>query len=332
MLSRVAENLFWIGRYVERAENIARLVDAARRMVLLPKELGREVSNEWASMLIAAGSGAILKEEPEAANADTAINELIFSHTNPSSVYTCLNVARENAKSVRFALTQECWEALNSAWSEMRALERSSAPMEGLADLIDWVKSKAAIFRGAVYGTMLRDDGYLFLRMGMAVERIDSTARLIDVKYHVLLPSLSDIGSAADHYQWLSLLQAVSAQRAYFFTTKNEVTPRGVVDFLVLNQAFPRSVLFNLRRAEEAVLELEGMYDQKSDCRASLTWLAERLAGLDVETIFDFGLHEFLTDIVQQNYDIANLLGDAYGFTPPISEAESVNERSIQSQ
>ena len=330
MLSRVAENLFWIGRHIERAENIARLLDAARRMVTLPRDLDRPASNEWSSVLIAAGAREEFGEAVEFATEKDVVHHLVFSTANPSSILNCFVQARENARAIRSTLTQECWEALNTAWRTMRGWTPNMAEGAGLSELIDWVKVQSAIFRGSFHGTTLRGDGYDFTRLGMSIERTDSTARLVDVKYHVLLPSISEVGSPADYYQWLSLLQAASAQRSYFYAMRDDVTARGVAEFLVLNTRFPRSVVFNLRMTETCVTDLENFYQQTPACRAPLAQLVTHVNTLDIESIFNFGLHEFLTDVIERNYAVANQLAQAYGFSPPIGEEVAYDSRSVQ--
>lgn len=331
MLSRVAENLFWIGRNMERADNVARLMDAARRMVTLPRDLDLSTSNEWSSVLIAAGARDYFGEAIETASEKTAVHHLVFNNDNPSSVWNCFTQARENARAIRSVITQESWEALNTAWSEMRGWQpHMTTSGSGLSDVIDWVKTRTAVFRGAFYGTTMRGDSYDFIRMGMAIERTDSTARLIDVKYHVLLPTVGDVGSPADYYQWLSLLQAASAQRAYFFAMREDVSARGVADFLILSKRFPRSILFNLKNAENCVTNLEEFYGQPAACHAPLSELVNHIDSLNIEAIFDIGLHEFLTDVIERNYTVANLLAEAYGFAPPIGEDESQDGHSTQ--
>ena len=148
MLSSVAENLFWAGRYMERAENVARLVDVARRMSSLPAETGRPMSNEWSSVLIAAGAGHVLDDDLARTELGTAIQYLLFDEENASSVRSCVSNARENARAVRFAITRECWEALNSTWSDLRRMNRNDAAGSGLSDVIDWVKMRTAHFWG----------------------------------------------------------------------------------------------------------------------------------------------------------------------------------------
>lgn len=330
MLSRVAEQLFWIGRYIERAENVARLVDAARRMTALPVWSAHETSNEWASVLIAAGAHEPFGESLGSVDAAAAIERLIFAPSNPSSVAVCLQTARENGRAIRFALTQEVWEALNTAWSEMRNLSQADSSGSGLSDLVDWVKQKSAVLRGAIHGTMLRGDSYNFLESGMSVERTDSMARLLDVKYHVLLDSVADVGTGADHYQWLSLLQAAGAQRAYFAVTKSDISARGVAEFLILNGRFPRSILYNLRRTDRIVQNLQDFYGRTNPCHDEIIKLTNEFEALQISGIMNYGLHEFLTDVIERNYEIANIMGHAYGFGPNMEMSSIPDDRSEQ--
>jgi len=282
----------------------------------LPSEGGRSQSNEWASVLIAAGAHEPFTDNLDHVEAHAAINRLLFDPTNSSSVTSCLRTARENARAVRFALTQELWEALNSAWLELQSLRPVQGSGSDVPDLVDWVKAKSAIFRGALYGTMLRNDGYYFLDMGMSIERTDSTARLLDVKFHVLLPSVQSVGGGTDHYQWLSLLQASGGQRAYFAVTKQDLSAQGVAEFLILNRHFPRSIVYNLQRAENAVTNLAQYYAQRLVFHDTVSADFHELANKSIESIIQQGLHEFLTEVIDRNYKIANLLGEAYGFSP----------------
>lgn len=320
MLSRVAENLFWIGRYMERAENVARLVDVARRMSVLPREVGRPLSNEWSSILIAAGSRAHFGEDIDRIQMDTAVDHLVFDGENPSSVLSCIKAARENARSIRFAMTRDCWEALNSGWSEMKTKTPADVRGSGLSDFIDWVIALSAQFRGAVFGTMTRDDTFYFVRLGMTVERVDSTARLLDVKYHVLLPSSGDVGSSADHYQWLSLLQAAAAHRAYTAMREDDVSAQGVAEFLILEPNYPRSILHNVAKLRDVVEDIEAHYDFETPCHAEVESFTAHLRSATVDGIINQGLHEFLTDIIDRNYRVANRLSEAYGFLPVLRE------------
>ncbi len=320
MLSRVAENLFWLGRYMERAENVTRLVDVARRMSALPKEIGRPLSNEWASVLIAAGAHEHFGDAIDRVETNAAVDRLIFDRDNPSSVVSCVRAARENARAVRFAMSRDCWEALNTTWSDIRTSTPNDVRGSGLSNLIDWVIGQIAQFRGALHGTMVRDDTFEFIRLGMAIERVDSTARLLDVKYHVLLPSSGDVGSNADHYQWLSLLQAAAAHRAYVAMRADDVTANGVAEFLILEKLYPRAIAYNVQAIKEAVTNLEGYYGSETICREHIFGFAEDLETTSIDAIIAYGLHEFLTEVIERNYGVANRLSQAYGFVPVVGE------------
>ncbi|MEM9837676.1 MAG: alpha-E domain-containing protein [Pseudomonadota bacterium] len=323
MLSRVAENLFWIGRYMERAENVARLIDAARRMASLPQSVSHPRSNEWSSILIAAGARETFGPTFETATDEQAAEHLLFSKDNPSSAWRCIEAARENARTIRFVLTREAWEVLNTSWSQMRFMHSSDATGAALCDTIDWVKARSAEFRGTVYGTMMRDDAFHFIRMGTAVERLDYTARLIDVKYHVLLPSVTEVGSGTDLDQWVSLLQAVAGHRAYIHATRDDVTARGVAEFLIRNETFPRSILYNAQLITHHVRELGAFYESEAPCSATVEAFEQSIAEKSIDDIFGYGLHEFLTAIIAANYDVADSLAAAYGFAAFVSKPEA---------
>lgn len=316
MLSRVADSLFWIGRLIDRAENIARLADAARRIEALPGE-GPEPNTEWRSTLISAGLRDSDLVDLDEVSRDFAVHTLFFERQNPSSIYNCITNARENARAVRSDLTQDVWETLNHGWRTYRDMEEWEHDRSALAKLIDWMKGFSAQFRGALNGTMLRNDGYYFMRLGQAVERIDSMARLIDVKYHVLLPRADDVGSPSDRTQWQALLYAASAQKAYNFATKSDLSAQGVADFLVLSHQFPRSIRFNVNFLYQTLRQLEQHYDQRSDCHDLVADFAWRINGQSIEQVIAGGLHEFLTETVEQNYAVADALSVSYGFGAP---------------
>ncbi len=242
MLSRTAENLFWIARYIERAETMARLLEVGARIALMPSA-GHGYRSEWESLLQASGTAAGFAAkygDPVQRNIESY---LFFDRDNPSSVISCLERARENARIVRTALTAQVWDALNMAFQEIRKLERRPRSELELTELTEWVMQQAAMVRGCIEATMLRNDGYNFLNLGFALERADNTARLIDVKYYVLLPSVDFIGSGLDNYQWQTLLRAMSAQRAFHWAYGGDITAKKIAHFLILNPQSPRSLI-----------------------------------------------------------------------------------------
>ena len=211
MLSRTASNLFWLGRHMERAETASRLFEVGARITLLPN-IAEGYQNEWESLLRAFGSGRGFERNYDEASEETMEKFMIFDRDNPSSVASSIHNAREAGRIVRTALTSRAWDALNIAWQEMRALK---AGQEDAADLADFVARHAATVRGAIDGTQLRNDGFHFMKLGYALERADSTSRVLDVKYFVLLPRVEFVGSGLDSYQWQVILRALSAHRAF---------------------------------------------------------------------------------------------------------------------
>ena len=320
MLSRVAGNLFWLGRYVDRATNVARLADAARRIEAIPGP-GTLKSSEWASALIAAG---VLTSDPSAFKTSRAeaVYTLFFDKTNPSSVFSCFFAARENARAVRVDISQEVWEAINDTWLTYKA-ESVPGAQPDLEHMIDEVKAAGARIRGSINESLLRNDGYHFIKLGQAIERIDSMARIVDVKYHVLLPETGDVGSPSDRTQWNALLRASAAQRAYSYATKSDISARGVAQFLLLSGAFPRSIRFNARQLLQSLSDLETYYEFESECRPDVIAFTKWLDETNIDQIISHGLHEYLTEVVERNYQMAEALSKSYGFAGLSSESAS---------
>jgi uncharacterized alpha-E superfamily protein len=190
MLSRTADNLYWLARYVERAEYLARILETTYRMTALPLAYVG-TSNEWESAVATAGCGAAFFATYSEANEETVTEFLAFSSTNPSSIRNCIETARVNARSVRTALTSEMWDTINSAWLELKKWGNGPRSREEFARFLRWVQEASLRFDGSAYRTMLRNDAYWFSRLGLFIERADNTARILDVKYHLLLPGSS---------------------------------------------------------------------------------------------------------------------------------------------
>jgi len=199
MLSRTAENLYWLARYVERAEYLARTIDATLRVTALPAAyIGK--TNEWDSALLTAGVSASFYEAYQEANERNVVEYLAFSPSNPSSIKNCIEAARLNSRSVRTALTSEMWDTINSAWIELGELwGKGTSSREELAKFLRFVQETSLRFDGSAYRTMLRNDTYWFSRLGLHLERADNTARILDVKYHVLLPEEEHVGGPLDY-------------------------------------------------------------------------------------------------------------------------------------
>lgn len=310
MLSRTAENLFWIARYMERAETTARLLDVGARMALIPSAAGYR--NEWDSLLRATGNKDGYRDkygEPEQSDIEAY---LFFDTDNASSIATCITRARENGRIVRTALTSQVWDALNTAFQELRGLEAQDRNTLELSYLTEWTMRHTAMVRGAIDATLLRNDGWDFLNLGYALERADSTARLMDVKYYVLLPRVEFVGSNLDNYQWTTLLRALSAHRAFHWAYGGEVTPAKIAHFLILNPQCPRALVTCVQAINMHLDRLAKAYGRTTDAQAQARGVMGGLAEAKVEEIFDEGLHEFLTRFIGEMAAIGGAVHDGY--------------------
>lgn len=310
MLSRTAENIFWMARYIERAESTARLIQMGQRMAILPGPIHRE---EWQSVLRVTGSEMLLPDGQPAAEADI-VQLLVLDDANPSSIRSCLLRARNNGRAVRTALTQDMWEALNDDWRKFEEYDVARARRH-LPALLDWVKIRASTFRGAVETGQIRNEGHDFLRIGGALERAEMTLRLLDVKYYVLLPETAAIGGVRDHYQWTSVLHALSASRAYHHVYGGgDYSPWRIADLLILNAQFPRSIAFCFGQVVWHLDRLAHAHDRRSAAQdtaaAMLAELRDRAAG----EVFEEGLHEFVQNALAVTNRLSREIALAYHF------------------
>lgn len=300
MLSRTADNLYWLARYIERTENVARLLDVGLRMGNLAIEAGGDTT-EWHSTIVAAGCETTFYAKYQKPSAQAVINHLTRDPSNPSSIMSCLETARRNARADRTGITTDMWEAVNKAWIESRALSDRDFALENVRHFLEWVKEHSMRFSGAAGGTMLRNDAYWFIRLGMAVERADSTARILDVKYHVLLPGHERVGGTRDYYQWTSILRSVSAQRAYHWVYRDRLKPWLVADLLILRPEMPRSLAACFNDIARHLDLLANAYGSRGECHRVAGQIHSRLRYAKIEEIFQQGLHEFLTEFIEQN-------------------------------
>ncbi|MBA4130471.1 MAG: hypothetical protein C0519_03505 [Hyphomicrobium sp.] len=313
MLGRTANDLFWLSRYLERAENMARLIEVGYRIALLPRE-GEGYNEEWRSTLQSAGCETGYLAKHEAPTTSDVINFLLFDADNPASVRSCLSIARRNARAQRTSLTREMWESLNSAWIDFEAINPRDITSDRLPALLDWIKERSATYRGALLNTILRNDTFYFSQLGTFLERADNTARILDVKYFVLLPSYEMIGSSVDNLQWASILRSVSAHRSYRWVYKQHYKPWNIADYLILSAEMPRSLRACYLEIDQAVAGLKAFYDQEDKCVPMAHETLAMLENGNIDTIFQSGLHEFLTDFLGRNNRVAQEISEAYHF------------------
>lgn len=313
MLSRTAGNLYWIGRYLERADFSARLIEATKRLAALPSSYGG-ASNAWESALAAACQIDAFAATGMAIDEHEVTEFLTLNAGNSSSIRSCLEAARSNARAVRTALTEEAWEAINTAWLEVSRYGTHLSSRESLAQLIEYVKHAVAAVDGAAHRTMLRGDAFWFINLGAAIERADNSARLLDVKYHLLLPRDEPVGGSLDYFQWTTILRTVSAMTAYRWVYNDSVKPWLVADLLILNRQIPRS----LAACYEEILRHLDLLASHSGRRGPAHRLASaghaRLAGGNIDAIFGQGLHEFLTQVIIDNNRLGEAIAEQYLF------------------
>lgn len=300
MLSRMADSLFWLARCVERAGNVARILEVGHRMASLAQSLG-STGNEWESVLRAADNEAPFFAKYGTANASSVVDYMIFDAGNPSSIVSCIETARRNARTVRPALTIDVWETINQTWLELRTIAPEEIIAHGLSDFLDRVKERALLFEGAYTSTMLRNDAFHFTRLGTLLERADNTARLLDVKYHVLLPRDEGVGGALDYYQWQAILRSVSALRSYHWIYHDRLKPWLIAELLLLRPEMPRSLRTSLEQISFHLDLLADTYQgRRGECHRLAGEMHARLRFGRIEDIFQSGLHEFLTAFLDQ--------------------------------
>lgn len=292
MLSSTADHLFWMARSIERAENTARMLDITYKMSLL-KQATLEPFQEWNAMLSISGLHFEFSERYKEISAAHVIHFMALDEANPASIYSSLKVARDNARAVRGSITSEMWESLNATWLEIRKVAANGIPSDGVSAFFEWVKERSHLFRGITYGTMLRDEGFRFIRLGTFLERADNTMRILDVKYHILLPSLEDVGGAADYYQWSALLRSVSGFETYRKVYRDVITPRRVAELLILRADMPRSLHACMEEIDIQIQLLNGPHSGELQ-RLSGRLYSELKFGR-IEEVMAEGLHEYLT-------------------------------------
>ena len=295
MLCRTANELYWMARHIERAENTARLLDVTYRTSLLPYEVrdaGMAWAEPWSVPLITSGLATPYYEHYADLAAESVLKYMILDASNPSSIFCCLRAARESARSVRGAITSEMYEDLNSSWLEARGYDYGRIDNGGVSDFLDWVKMRSHLFRGVTFGTMLRDEAYHFIRLGTHLERADNTARILDTKYHILLPSAEDVGGAVDYYQWQSLLTSVSSFESYRKIYSDVITPRRVAELLVLRDDLPRSLHSCMAFIYDTLRLLADRNTREVERQSGE--LHSQLRYGRIEQIMDTGLHEYL--------------------------------------
>ncbi|HXA72118.1 MAG TPA: alpha-E domain-containing protein [Stellaceae bacterium] len=312
MLSRTADSLYWLARYVERAENTARTVLVGHWMASMARSLGNP-GNEWESTLIASGCEQGYRAKYAEVTPAAVVDYLVRDPENASSLYSCIETARRNARAVRTALTVDMWNALNETWLRMREKLVSGFTPDQASEVLEWVKQRSQLFNGAYANTMLRNDAYYFTRLGTFLERADNTARLLDVKYHVLLPESEGIGGALDYYQWQAILRSVSALRSYHWVYHDRLKPWLVAELLILRPEMPRSLVSCYEEIARTLDLLAASHaGKRGECHRLAGEVYARLRYGRIQAVFELGLHEFVTEFINRSLILGDEIASLY--------------------
>ncbi|THF60993.1 alpha-E domain-containing protein [Pseudothauera rhizosphaerae] len=314
MLSRTADHLYWMARYMERAENVARILDVNHRMSMMPQSAVQQEQAWGATLRIMGLEGAFHQRYAEI-SPDAVLEFMVFDQENPSSVRNCLRAARENAHAVRGTLTSELWETTNGTWLRMRDFTPEMLADAGASEFFEWVKYRSHLSRGVTIGTMLQDEALRFIRLGTFLERADNTARILDVKYQLLLPAGEVEGGAADYYQWSALLRSVSAFEVYRKVYRDLITPSRVAELLLLRVDMPRSIARCLKEVYANLCAVAN--DQSAETERRAGELEAQLRFGRIEDIVRDGLHNYVLRLLGRVQDLGSRIAD--DFLVPVS-------------
>lgn len=303
MLSRVASSMYWLARYVERAENVARFIEVNQNLMLdLP-----DAQQQWEPLVVTTGDEDAFKSRYADYAKRSVLEFLSFDLKNPSSIRSCVCAARENARSVRGNLSTEIWEGLNTFYLEINAAAADPRTRDDPQDFYQRVKQQSHLLVGIMEATMSRGEGWHFCHMGRLLERADKTTRILDVKYFLLLPTPGHVGTPTDEVQWSAVLRSTSALEMYR-KKHHTILPHLVVDFLLLDREFPRAAHYCLQAADESLHAITGTPQGtfRNAAEQRLGQLRAEIAFTHVNDVVRAGLHEFIDGLQVR----LNLIGD----------------------
>lgn len=310
MLSRTADHLYWMARYMERAENIARILDVNHRMSLMPQS-DAQAEQTWGATLRIMGLEEAFRQRHDALSPDAVLDFMIFDADNPTSIRSCLRATRENAHAVRGTLTSELWETTNSTWLKMGSFTAERLDHdEGIGEFFDWVKFRSHLSRGVTLGTMLQDEALRFIRIGTFLERADNTLRILDVKYQPLLPAGEVEGGAADFYQWSALLRSVSAFEVYRKVYRDMITPARVAELMLLRVDMPRSLARCMKEVYANLRAVSNDRSAETERRAGLLEATTRFGRID--DIVREGMHNYVVRALASIQDLGNRIANDF--------------------
>lgn len=321
MLSRVADSIYWMARYVERAENIARIMDANFHMIL---DLPSGVGEQWEPLVVTTGDEELFEELYEGYTQENVVQFLTFDRRNPNSILSCLQMARENARSVRELISSEMWQQINTFYLMIKDASRRGS-IELPHDFFVEIMMASHLFTGLSENTMTHGEGWEFARLGRMLERADKTARIIDVKYFILLPDLDYVGTPFDHILWASILRSASAFEMYR-KRYGQIAPDNIIEFLILDPDFPRAIHHSLIMAELSLRNISGTVRGRYTNRAEKAF-GRLLSDIDytsVEEIKSIGLHQFIDSLQTRLNDVGGIVHETFFALPVVDTPTGV--------
>lgn len=324
MLSRVANSIYWMCRYIERAENVARFIGVNLNLLL---DVSSSKEKQWVPLIMTTGDHELYEKKEQTYNEEEVIWFLTFDRTYANSILSCVAAARENARSIREIISSEIWEHLNNFYLELIEEESIKMALEDPNRFYNIIKMRSHLLTGLLDSTMSHGEAWNFARMGMMIERADKTSRILDVKYFMLLPDSDLVNAPIDNIQWISVLRSASAFEM-FRKEKHHVTPYNVADFLIFDKNFPRSIYHCLSKAQISLHRITGspLGAASNDAEKRIGRLMADLEYSDIKDVIEKGLHEFLDDLQVQLNSFGGVVGETF-FNVSVNEVDLAGEQ-----
>ncbi|MBF2028014.1 MAG: alpha-E domain-containing protein [Oscillatoriales cyanobacterium C42_A2020_001] len=320
MLSRVANSIYWLNRYVERAENVARFIEVNLNLLL---DSPSGTTQQWDPIILTTGDLPLFQERHGQATAEKVIQFLSFDAAYPNSIVSCLRLARENARSIREVISSEMWQQVNAFYLMVTEVAQtgSLSDLSAVLKFFEEVKLQSHLFAGVMDATMTHNEGWHFGQIGRLIERADKTARILDVKYFILLPSVNYVGSTLDELQWMALLKSASAYEMYRKQGGHRISPNAVAEFLVLDTEFPRSVRSCIIEAERSLHQITGtpIGTWRIPVERTMGRLRSDLDYITIDEIFEMGLHEYLDGLQRRMNEVGAKIFETFFALQPVA-------------
>jgi uncharacterized alpha-E superfamily protein len=312
MLSRAANSIYWMSRYIERADNVARFITVNIHLML---DLSVESASQWMPLVVTTGSEQLFKERygENAGTQENVLRFLIFDEQNPNSIASCVRAARENARSVRQSISSEMWETINRMHLNVRRASTDDSIREAPYDFLEEIKNANHLFIGLTESTMTNNESWHWGRLGRLLERADQTSRIVDVKYYFVLPTIEYVGMPYDNLHWAALLKSATAFEMYR-KRHQRISPKRVTEFLLLDREFPRSIRYCLIKAEQSLHAITGspIGTFQNPAEQQLGRLRSDFDFARIEEIIDYGLHEYLDKFQSRLIEVGNTIFDEF--------------------